>query len=262
MSEELLVTTEGTVRTLTLNRPESRNGLTFSLNETLIARLRESAADPAVRCVILTGAGGSFCSGADLKSSAQTVGDPTRGMDQIMRTYFHGLIRAVRAVSVPTIAAIDGAAVGFGCDLALACDLRVCSDTAKLGEIFVRRGLIPDGGGTYHLPRLVGLARALELMLTGATVGAEEALRIGLVNRVVPAAELAAETRRLAETIAAGPPLALSHIKRLVYGALDGDLDQALEGEVGAQVECLRSRDFLEGVTAFFQKRAPVFKGE
>lgn len=260
MADDLLITTEAAVRTLTLNRPESRNGLTLELNRRLVEAFEEAAADRALRCLILTGASGHFCSGVDLKSGGGP--DLFEKVEERMRSHFHSIIRALRALPFPSIAQIDGACVGFGCDLALACDLRVAADRAKIGEIFVRRGLMPDGGGTFHLPRLVGLARALELMYTGETVDGTEAARIGLVNHAIPAAELEAETGRLAARIAAGAPIALRNIKRCVYAALDGDLEQALEGEVTGQAQCIRSRDFLEGVSAFFQKREPRFSGE
>ena len=171
-------------------------------------------------------------------------------------------IRSLADNPRPTIAAIDGAAAGFGFDLALACDLRIASERAQLGEIFVRRGLMPDGGGTFMLPRLVGLARALELMLTGEMIGAEDALRIGLVNRVVPSSELAASVEAFAARLAAGPPLAFAHIKRAAYASLAGTLTEALDREARGQLALLASSDFREGITAFLQKRDPQFRGE
>lgn len=258
---DLHVIDEGQVRWIALDRPESKNGLTDEVNGRIIDALDGAGADPGLRCVVLTGKGGNFCSGLDLKSAAQRPG----GFDNAeahMRKYFHGMIRAVRRVEKPVVALVDGAAVGYGCDLALACDLRIGTERTRFGEVFVKRGLMPDGGGTFSLPRLVGVGKALELMFTGEIIGADESLRLGILNRVVPSAEADAETWAFARRLAAGPPLVHSWIKRAVYGALEGSLDSALENEVKGQMQLLRSKDFFEGVSAFFQKRDPIFKGE
>lgn len=247
------------VRWIELNRPESKNGLTIEVNQTIIDALGNLG---DARVVVLTGAGGSFCSGLDLKTAMREGPQTPAANAERMRTYFHGLIRAICALPVPSIAAIDGAAAGFGCDMALACDLRVLSDRAKIGELFVKRGLIPDGGGTFTLTRLVGLGRALDMMLTGDSVGAEEALRIGLATRLYPTDELVERTWELARSLADGPPIAMARIKQLAYASLEGDLDAALERELEGQLECLGSRDFMEGVMAFLQKRSPKFTGQ
>jgi enoyl-CoA hydratase/carnithine racemase len=249
---------EGRVRWVVLDRPESKNGLTVEVNQALISALDAAAGEPEVRLVALFGTNGNFCSGLDLRSAPP----PGAALEDNMRRYFHGLIRAVRACAKPVVAVIDGAAVGYGCDLALACDLRFCSDRARFGEVFIRRGLMPDGGGTFQLARIVGLGRALELMLTGEIIDAAEAYRIGLANKVVPAAGIEAAAQDYLGRIAAGAPLVMKAVKEHVYGALSGDLDAALEGEVRGQMELLESQDFIEGVTAFFQKRAPEFTGK
>jgi enoyl-CoA hydratase/carnithine racemase len=261
MSAQLHVTDEAGVRWIALDRPESKNGLTDELNGEIIAALEGAQAERAIRAVVLTGKNGNFCSGLDLKSAAGRPGG-FDGAEEHMRKYFHGLIRAVRAVEKPVIALVDGAAAGFGCDLALACDLRIGTERTRMGEVFVKRGLMPDGGGTWTLPRLVGVGKALELMFSGDLIGAEQLLALGLLNRIVPSAEAEAETWALARRLAAGPPLVHAHIKRAVYAAVASSFDDALENEVRGQMKLLRSKDFFEGISAFFQKRDPKFTGE
>ncbi|HEX2569015.1 MAG TPA: enoyl-CoA hydratase-related protein [Polyangia bacterium] len=261
--EELLIRDDGAVRWISLHRPASKNGLTVALNQRIIAAFEDAAAAESVRCVVLTGEGGNFCSGLDLKS-AMSEAEAMQGegvAEERMNRYFHGLIRAVVRCPKPVIALIDGAAVGFGCDLALACDLRLGTPRARLGEIFVKRGLMPDGGGTFFLPRLVGTAKAFELMMTGDVIEAEEALRLGLVNRLVPVEQAVAETAAFAKRLCEGAPLVQAWIKRAVYGALGGTLEDALALERQGQMQLLRSADFAEGLLAFFEKRPPRFTG-
>lgn len=258
-AEPVHVTDRDGVRWIELDRPDTRNGLTVEVNQRLIAALEGA---PAVaRAVVLAGAGGSFCSGLDLKDAMRRGGRPPAELEHDLRAYFHGLIRAVRALPVPSVAVVDGAAAGFGCDLALACDLRVLSDRARFGEIFVRRGLMPDGGGTWTLPRIVGLGRALELMLTGEIVDATEAYRIGLGNRLWPHVEVVDRAWELARALAKGPPLVHRLVKESVYAGLHGTLDEALDREARGQLQCLQSKDFVEGVSAFLAKRDPSFQG-
>jgi len=259
-ASEVLVRDDARVRWITLHRPETRNALTIGVNAAAREAV-EAAPGAGARVVALTGAGGAFSSGLDLKAAAEEGLDPST-VEGRMRTHFHGLVRSLRACPLPTVAVVDGVAAGFGCDLALACDLRLCSDRARFGEIFVRRGLMPDGGGTWILPRLVGLGRALELMLTGEMVEAAEARAIGLVNRVVPAAQLEPAATDFVHTLAAGPPLVHRAVKTAVYGALEIPFEAALEVELRGQLRLLGSRDFLEGVAAFLEKRPPVFTGE
>jgi enoyl-CoA hydratase/carnithine racemase len=259
-SEEVRVEDKERVRWVTLNRPESKNALTLEVNERLIAALSDAAKNDAVRAVVLGGDGGAFCSGLDLKFAA-TMGLEPEGYGKVLRSHFHGLIRSITSCLKPVIAVLDGPAVGYGCDLALACDVRIASERARLGEVFIRRGLMPDGGGTFTLPRLVGLGRALELMYTGEVIEAAEAHRIGLVNRVVPSSGLAHVTRDFAASLAGQSPLVYRHIKQAVYGALSGTFDAALEAEAVGQTRLLGSEDFKEGMVAFLEKRAPVFQG-
>jgi len=248
------------VRTIALDRPESKTGLT-----TAIVRLYAQAIlhrPPDTRVLVLGGRNGAFCTGLDLKDAKARGFQPGPELERGMREDFHGLIRVVHGASCPTIAAVDGIAAGFGCDLALACDIRVISERAAFGELFVRRGLMPDGGGTWLLPRLVGLGRAMELMLTGDVVDAKEAIRIGLATRLVQVAEHATRVAELSAQLAKGPPLAYRAIKQAVYASADGSLDAALEREATGQLALLVSEDFDEGVTAFLQKREPKFRGQ
>ena len=249
---------EGPVRWIVLDRPQSRNGLTIDVNARIIEGL--SGTPDEVRAVAIFGAGGAFCSGLDLKAALQDPAGPP-ATEENMRRYFHGLIRAVRACPKPVVAVVDGAAVGFGCDLAAACDIRFCSDRARFGEVFVKRGLMPDGGGTFILPRLIGLGRAVELMLTGELIDAAEAYRIGLANKLVPAAGVEGAARDYLAKLAAGAPLVHRAVKEYAYAALSSDLDAALENEVRGQMQLLQSQDFVEGLTAFLQKREPRFQG-
>ncbi len=261
MTEPVAVNDRETVRWIELRRPESRNALTVETNRALIAALGGAVAAGA-RAIVLTGADGHFCSGLDLKHAMKSGPRSPADLESDMRAYFHGLIRAVRASPAPVIAAVDGPAVGFGCDLALACDLRLVSERARFGEIFVKRGLMPDGGGTFTLPRLVGLGRALDLMLTGDPVEGPEAVRIGLATRLFPSDGFPQAVFELALRLAKGPPLVLSAIKRAVHDSLSGDLDAALEREARGQLQLLQSADFMEGLAAFLQKREPSFRGK
>jgi enoyl-CoA hydratase/carnithine racemase len=256
------VTNEAGVRWIALNRPESKNGLTDEVNAGIIEALDGAAADKAIRCVVITGKAGNFCSGLDLKAMASRGMGGMENAEEHMRKYFHGMIRAVRRVEKPVVALVDGAAVGYGCDLALACDIRIGTERTRFGEVFVKRGLMPDGGGTWTLPRLVGVGKALELMFTGDIINADEAQRVGLLSRIIPSVEAEQQTWEFAKRLAAGPPLVHAWIKRAVYAAQSTDLDAALENEVRGQMQLLRSKDFFEGITAFFQKRDPKFTGE
>lgn len=251
---ELLVQDRDGVRTITLNRPSTRNGLTVEI----VARLAElfaEAADPAVRVLVVTGAGGAFCSGLDLKAAMMQPLDPEQSIE-----HFHALARNLRGLLKPTIAAIDGAAAGFGADMALACDIRLASPRASLGERFVRIGLMPDGGGTFYLPRLVGMGKAMELLYEGRMVAADEALQIGLVNRLLPEEGFQEAVATYAAELAKGPPLSYARIKAAVL-ATQGDLEAALAAERAGQLQLVTSEDFAEGVQAFLMRRPPEFKG-
>ncbi len=255
---EVHVELSDSVRWIELRRPESRNGLTVETNRAIIAAL----AEPGARVAVIAGAGGHFCSGLDLKYAMKLGPSLAQDAEGNMKGAFHGLIHAIRNFEGPVIAAVDGPAVGFGCDMALACDLRLVSERGRFGEVFVKRGLMPDGGGTFSLPRLVGVGRALELLFSGDQVDAAEAVRIGLANRVLPTDGFDAAVRDAAQRLAKGPPIPYRNIKRAVYDGLDGTLDAALDREAAGQLECLKSADFVEGAAAFLQKRDPTFRGK
>lgn len=259
-NDVLLAERDGAALFLTMNRPQAKNALDRALLRALGVELARAAEDREVRCIALTGAGHAFCSGADLK--AAMVENPD-GFDKLDETigHYHAIIRAIATAPKPVVAIVPGPAVGFGCDLALACDLRLASPEAYFQEKFVKIGLMPDGGGTFWLPRLVGLARAMEMMLTGEPVKGPEALAMGLVNRVVPAESLQEEGRKLARQLAKGPPLAYAEMKRAVRQSFAGTIDQALDNEKAGQLKCLKSNDAMEGVLAWMQKRDPEFKG-
>jgi len=255
----LLVERAGAIATVTLNRPQVRNALDLTMRQELVAALDEVEADPQARVLVLTGAGGHFCAGGDVKSMREKRPSPADGRARVemLNRFIVRLVNFPR----PTLAMVEGFAVGAGCNLALACDLVVASESAKFGEVFAKIGLVPDGGGTYLLSRLVGLARAKELIFTADIIDAAQALRLGMINRVVPASELRTATHALAERIASGPPLALRMAKELVNRAASSDLETALNLEAFAQSVASASDDHQEGVAAFFDKRPPRFLG-
>lgn len=256
MDSVLLVERQGPVTTLVMNRPKTKNALDPELLAALAAGLRDAAADPNARAVVLSGAGDAFCSGADLKG---VLGDANTDLGPRIEQ-FHALIRAIVHAPKPFIAAVRGPAVGFGADLALACDLRVFARDAYLQEKFVGIGLMPDGGGSFWLPRLVGVGRALEYLMLGTRLDAALALELGLANRVVD--DELSEAQRLAESLAAGPPLALAAIKSAVRDSALGGIEGALEREKRGQTALLASQDFREGVAAWSGKRSPNFTGK
>ncbi|MFE1171453.1 enoyl-CoA hydratase/isomerase family protein [Streptomyces sp. NPDC058773] len=254
-------TTDNGVCRLTLNRPDAMNAITPDQRERLIARLADASADPDVRAVVLTATGRGFCAGADLRG-APAAGERAAG--DVARLIRHGAQRLITAVldcEKPVIAAVNGTAAGLGAHLALACDLVLAAESARFIEVFVRRGLVPDGGGAYLLPRLIGPQRAKELLFFGDAVPAAEAERLGLVNRVVPDGELAKTAREWAERLAAGPTRALALTKQLVNASLDADRGTALAAEAAAQEINMTTADAQEGVDSFVARRHPVFRG-
>jgi 2-(1,2-epoxy-1,2-dihydrophenyl)acetyl-CoA isomerase len=247
---------------LALNRPASLNALDADLKEALVAALGAAAEDPAVRAVALTGSGRGFCVGQDLRelSGAYREG---RSPDfaEVLERHYAPTIRLLAGMPKPTVAVVNGVAAGAGVSLALACDLRLAASDSRFRLAFSGIGLIPDAGATWHLPRLVGLSKALEIALLGDWVDAAEALRIGLVNRVFPAEELAERAEGVLTALASGPTLALARTKALLRSSLEADLDGALAAEAEAQASSGQTKDHLEGVTAFLEKRPPSFQG-
>jgi 2-(1,2-epoxy-1,2-dihydrophenyl)acetyl-CoA isomerase len=259
--ETVLVEVDGEARvaTITLNRPDALNALTVPMKQALLAALRRVERDAAVRAVILTGAGRAFCAGQDLRERLEPAAAPL-GVE--VRERYNPIIRAMRALPKPIVAAINGVAAGAGASLAMAADIRIASDAASFALAFGRVGLVPDSGATWLLPRLVGLTRAMELALLNEPVPAADAVRLGMVGRVVPGAELATEARSIAARLAAGAPRAIALTKRALNAAWERDLDGALEYEAQLQDMAGRSKDHAEGLAAFMEKRPPRFTGE
>ena len=261
-TDTLLVDVHGPIATLTINRPKVRNALDAPTVRALTAAIQQFDEQSAVRVVIITGNGSAFSSGADIAVATQPGVTAEVAFD-MLSTGYGPAIQAIRSCPWPVIAAVDGIAAGIGCDFALACDLRLASDRAVFTELFIRVGLIPDGGGTYLLPRLVGIGKALEMMFTGENVTAAEALAIGLANKVFPAATFAEDVQIYAEKLARQSPLALIRGKKAMYAAQhDGSLAEAMAREARFQREIFNSADGFEGFRAFMEKRPPVWTGK
>ncbi|MFI0812505.1 enoyl-CoA hydratase/isomerase family protein [Streptomyces echinatus] len=253
--------TRDQVAYITLDRPEALNALTPVMRDRVVELLAEASADPAVRAVVLTGTGRGFCAGADLRAGAGTGERITGDVARVLRLGAQRLIAAVLDCEKPVLAAVNGTAAGIGAHLAFACDLVLAAESARFIEVFVRRGLVPDGGGAYLLPRLIGPRRAKELMFFGDALPAAEAERLGLVNRVVPDAELEKTSHTWAARLALGPTRSLALTKHLVNTSLDGDRASAFAAESWAQEINMTTRDAQEGLRAFVERREPDFRG-
>lgn len=262
---DLLTSRDGAILTITLNRPERMNAISVAMLEALAAALLDAERDDDVRVIVLTGAGRGFCSGLDLKDAAAGTGIGGAGLATSTTVSHLGTrelpTTILQQLDKPIICALNGAAAGYGLDLALGCDIRLMSDVARLIPGFAKRGIIPESGGTWYLPRLVGWARACEIGFLGDDLDAARARELGLVNAVFPAADLPAETRRWAEKIAANAPLAIRAMKRLYRHGLGEDFEPHSHHVLMQLLQLFRSDDFREGISAFLERREPTFRG-
>jgi 2-(1,2-epoxy-1,2-dihydrophenyl)acetyl-CoA isomerase len=257
--QNILLSHAGGVGTLTLNRPEKLNAFAGEMRRELADALDDLERDSAVRVIVITGAGRAFCAGADVGYMAELIEKrDTTSMAALVEAG-RRVVMTIRQSAKPVIGAINGIAAGGGANLALACDMRIASDRAMLAQSFNRIGLHPDWGGTYFLPRLVGPAKALELMWDALPIDANECLRLGLFNRIVPHELLAETAATYAASLAAKPAKSLSLTKRAIYQSLDSSLPQMLDYELDAQLKCFATGDAAEGIQAFVAKRTPTF---
>lgn len=265
MNDTVLLARDGSVATLTLNRPDALNALDFAMVDALIARTAEVAADDALRVVVIQGAGKHFMAGGDIRTFARHLDDPAAARREHFRRMIerlHAAIECLHRMPHPVIGRVHGAVAGFGLSLMNACDLVVAADDAYFASAYRQIALTPDGGGSWSLPRLVGLRQAMEIFLLGERFGAAEALAVGIVNKVVPRAELDKATAAIAQSIAAGPVQAIRRTKRLVRESLARTLSEQLQAEAVNFSECSASADFVEGINAFLAKRPPQFGRE
>lgn len=253
---------DGAVARFTLNRPDKLNALNGTMSDELLDALTQAGKDPDVRAVVLVGAGRGFCAGQDLTEFEQSYRSGQRpDIEEHLAATYHRLIPIIVETPKPVIAAVNGVAAGAGVSLALAADIRLASENARFIQAFVKIGLVPDSGSTWLLPRAVGVAKALELSMIGDPVDAQEALRIGLVSRVIPAGSFEAEVAEYAARLAAMPTAALAETKALIREAPGLSLRAALDDEGSAQTRMGHTEDHLEGVMAFAEKREPKFTG-
>ncbi len=260
--ESIILEKEEGIATIALNRPERRNALIMKSREELLKAIEDVNKDEKVKVLVITGVGKAFCAGTDVEDISSVFGFSSVEFRERLRRGTNKVILELRGLEKPTIASVNGVAVGAGLNLALACDIRIASEKARFGGLFMRMGVIPDWGGTYFLPRLVGSAKACELIFTGDIIDAKEAERIGLVNKVVPAGELETATKQLAGKLAKGPSIAMGMAKMAIYRGLEWDLASQLEFEAYALSLCAQTQDHKEAVKAFFEKREPIFTGK
>jgi 2-(1,2-epoxy-1,2-dihydrophenyl)acetyl-CoA isomerase len=261
--QDMIYTKKEGIAVITMNRPDKMNALSPALFEGISKSVDDAARDDGVRVIVITGTGEAFCSGADVKAMAEGALQrrPERP-ENVVRARRAPFAMQFQECPKPIIAAMNGVAVGVGLDLALSCDIRIASDKARFTVGYVRRGMVPAAGSAYFLPRLLGIDKALKVILTSEMIDAKEAERIGLVTMVVPPDELESATMELAEKIAKNPVLAVQAAKRAVYKGLSTDLETSLEFTMNIRQGLLATEDFKESATAFVEKRAPTFKGE
>lgn len=265
MTEPVLLEVDGGVATVTLNRPKALNALSDDMIAALVAVMARVEDDPAVRCVVLRGAGDHFMAGGDVKGFHGRLAETPTARNAHFRDKIHSLhpaIVSMRRMPKPVVASLRGAAAGFGLSLALAADLAIAAEDAFFTLAYCLIGTSPDGGSSYHLPRLVGLRKAMEIALLGERFNAETAHALSLVNWVVPTAELEAETTKLAARLASGPGHALGETKALLNASFDNALPAQLALEAESFARCAATQDFVEGVTAFVEKRTAIFQGK
>lgn len=272
--DHIIYEKDGAIAKLTLNRPEALNAFSVPMIKSWAEYLQDAQDDPNIRVVVVTAAGKAFCAGGDVKSmlagdgfiaddvNGECWGDKAINRKNALTKYIHKVALTLDGMDKPVICAINGAAVGAGLDMALMCDIRIAADTVQLSGGYVKAGLVPGDGGCYYMPRVVGTAKALELLWTADFIPAEEALRIGMVNKVVPAADLEKETMEMAQKIADNPPVCVQMIKRAVYSSQrTHDLRTALDMISSHMAIVTEMDDFNEGVAAIKAKRKPVFRG-
>ncbi|MGI8734265.1 MAG: enoyl-CoA hydratase/isomerase family protein [Pyrinomonadaceae bacterium] len=261
MYDHIDIAEDDGILTITLNRPDKLNALMGHMRRDLAEALEAAGSDRDVRVVVITGAGRAFCAGGDINYMAELI--ERRDSEEFSRLLGSArrVVTTIRQMTKPVIAAVNGPASGAGCNLALACDLLIASTSATFSQSFVKVGLHPDWGGTYFLPHLVTPNKACELFFLGEPIDSEEALRLGIVNRLVSPDDLASVTRELAERLRAAPPLSLAAAKQAVYMSQSAELEEMLRYETEAQLRCFESEDGREGIRAFLEKRPPRFTG-
>jgi 2-(1,2-epoxy-1,2-dihydrophenyl)acetyl-CoA isomerase len=259
-AETVLYETTGGVATITLNRPEAMNSLTVQMKVALLTALEQAAADSDVRAVIITGAGRAFCAGQDLREHADNL-DAGIGLDETVRAHYNPIVSNIVDMPKPVIAAVNGVAAGAGASFAFACDLRIASEKASFVMSFTKIGLMPDSGASWTLQRIVGRAKATELLLLGESVRAPEALELGLVGQVVPVDQVGTAARTLADQLAAGPTVAYAAVKTALDYAAGHDLASSLEKEAELQSLCGKTEDHHRGTAAFLNKENPTYEG-
>ncbi|MEI6264866.1 MAG: enoyl-CoA hydratase-related protein [Sphingobacteriia bacterium] len=254
----ILVSIENGIATITLNRPDKLNSFNREMALLLQQKLDDCANDQSIRCVVLTGAGKGFCAGQDL---AEVVDPNGPGMQRILSEHYNPIIERIRNLQKPIVAAVNGVAAGAGANLAFACDVVICISSASFIQAFSKIGLIPDSGGTYTLPRLIGFQRASALMMLGDKIGADEALKMGMLYKVFDESIFSDETKKIATTLAQMPTKALAFIKEALNASSTNNIAQQLALEDQLQQKAAATNDFKEGVEAFLAKRVPVYKG-